>query len=216
LTADCQNESTRGADYSGSGTRTDTGRTCQQWSLTKPHNPYGLTRLGDHNFCRNPDGEPRVWCFTTDPNMRWEYCDVPFCKETPNTITGPTTATTISTPPSSTEAPAAAVSVGPVCSGSYRVLRCQAGERIQVRRAFFGRSPGSGLCQPRDHWTRAPSCHHPAATAELEAACGGRRSCLVSTRTGRRGVWSRNPCYRQAPYVELEDVCLAGEDRAAI
>ena len=34
---------------------------------------------GDHNFCRNPDGGVRVWCYTTDPEMRWEFCDVPFC-----------------------------------------------------------------------------------------------------------------------------------------
>ena len=34
---------------------------------------------GDHNFCRNPDGGVRVWCYTTDPGMRWEFCDVPIC-----------------------------------------------------------------------------------------------------------------------------------------
>ena len=35
--------------------------------------------MGDHNYCRNPDGEPAVWCYTTDPQKRWEYCDVPKC-----------------------------------------------------------------------------------------------------------------------------------------
>lgn len=33
------------------------------------------------NYCRNPDGEPRPWCFTTDPNKRWEYCDIPRCSK---------------------------------------------------------------------------------------------------------------------------------------
>ena len=33
----------------------------------------------DHNFCRNPDGGDRVWCYTTDSDFRWEYCDVPTC-----------------------------------------------------------------------------------------------------------------------------------------
>ena len=37
--------------------------------------------LGDHNYCRNPDGEPKPWCYTTDPNVRFEFCDVPFCDE---------------------------------------------------------------------------------------------------------------------------------------
>ena len=38
--------------------------------------------LGDHNFCRNPDGEPGgPWCYTTDPQVRWAYCGVPKCVE---------------------------------------------------------------------------------------------------------------------------------------
>jgi len=32
--------------------------------------------LGDHNYCRNPDGEKTIWCYTTDVSKRWEYCDV--------------------------------------------------------------------------------------------------------------------------------------------
>lgn len=31
------------------------------------------------NYCRNIDGERRPWCYTTDPNRRWEICDVPDC-----------------------------------------------------------------------------------------------------------------------------------------
>lgn len=33
------------------------------------------------NYCRNPDGELRPWCFTTNPNKRWEYCNIPRCSE---------------------------------------------------------------------------------------------------------------------------------------
>ena len=37
----------------------------------------GLTE----NYCRNPGKESEgPWCYTTDKNKRWEYCDVPFCK----------------------------------------------------------------------------------------------------------------------------------------
>ena len=38
--------------------------------------------IGDHNYCRQPeiDGE-RAWCYTMDPDERWEYCDVPECHE---------------------------------------------------------------------------------------------------------------------------------------
>ena len=27
----------------------------------------------------NPDGEEGAWCYTTDPNVRWELCDIPDC-----------------------------------------------------------------------------------------------------------------------------------------
>ena len=62
------------------------------WSSTSPHD-HDFGSVGDHNYCRNPDGEQGPWylseffdstvpmsrCFTTDPNQRWEYCDVPLC-----------------------------------------------------------------------------------------------------------------------------------------
>ena len=33
------------------------------------------------NYCRNPDKEfmNGVWCYTIDPSLRWELCDVPLC-----------------------------------------------------------------------------------------------------------------------------------------
>ncbi|XP_028280013.1 neurotrypsin isoform X2 [Parambassis ranga] len=33
--------------------------------------------LGDHNFCRNPDGEPNPWCFFRQSSgaIGWAYCD---------------------------------------------------------------------------------------------------------------------------------------------
>ena len=35
------------------------------------------------NFCRNPDKVETVWCYTVDPDVRWEYCDVPMCTGEP-------------------------------------------------------------------------------------------------------------------------------------
>merc|ERR1719284_578896 len=70
-----------GADYRGNTNTTTSGRQCQNWASQTPHGHDQLTAnpymgIGDHNFCRNPDGEPGPWCYTTDPEIRWELCDV--------------------------------------------------------------------------------------------------------------------------------------------
>ena len=35
--------------------------------------------IGHHNYCRNPDKETSAWCYTTDSDVRWDYCGVPEC-----------------------------------------------------------------------------------------------------------------------------------------
>ena len=84
---DCQEGSPLGASYSGKVNVTASGRSCQVWSTSEPHEPkytdmgkVGETEAGDHNYCRNPDGDfGGVWCLTTDPDTRWEHCPVPIC-----------------------------------------------------------------------------------------------------------------------------------------
>uniref|UniRef100_A0A8C6JNV3 Uncharacterized protein n=1 Tax=Melopsittacus undulatus TaxID=13146 RepID=A0A8C6JNV3_MELUD len=75
-----------GKDYRGTVAKTARGRTCQEWSSQKPHShryftPMTHPRAGlDKNYCRNPDGDVNgVWCFTTDPEKKWEYCEIPRC-----------------------------------------------------------------------------------------------------------------------------------------
>ncbi|KAI8487880.1 hypothetical protein Bbelb_343280 [Branchiostoma belcheri] len=63
----------------------EAGKTCQHWDSQTPHK-HGYTREKhpssglQQNYCRNPSSNPEsVWCYTTDFNSRWEYCDVPVC-----------------------------------------------------------------------------------------------------------------------------------------
>ena len=75
----CQKRSTSGRDYGGEANTTVGGITCQKWSDSQPHN-HPFTDVGDHNFCRNPNGAPGgVWCLTTDPRVVWQKCSVPLC-----------------------------------------------------------------------------------------------------------------------------------------
>jgi len=70
----------KGENYKGNLTETRSGYTCQKWASQKPHkHSAGINEK--ENFCRNPDGEPTIWCYTTDPAMRWDFCDVKLCKD---------------------------------------------------------------------------------------------------------------------------------------
>ena len=75
-----------GSSYTGRQNVTISGRTCQVWAESEPH-VHGYPRY-EHNYCRKPPGhrEDRVgvFCYTTDPDVRWELCSVPFCNATYN------------------------------------------------------------------------------------------------------------------------------------
>ena len=76
----CQGGDPLGVDYSGDVSVTVSGLTCQAWTATEPHR-HGNANVGEHNYCRNPDGySDGVWCYTTDPGKRWELCNVPKCE----------------------------------------------------------------------------------------------------------------------------------------
>jgi len=77
-----------GHEYMGQVSVTKSGRECQPWASQKPHDhsytddkffPDGSAEKAS-NYCRNPEREwSGVWCYTTDPNVRYEKCAVPSC-----------------------------------------------------------------------------------------------------------------------------------------
>jgi len=70
-----------GVDYRGTRSTTLSGISCQKWTEQTPHqhtvtpDSYANHGIGEHNYCRNPDDKPAPWCYTTDPNTEWEFCD---------------------------------------------------------------------------------------------------------------------------------------------
>ncbi|KAA0708348.1 Plasminogen [Triplophysa tibetana] len=80
---DCMHSN--GKDYGGKISITESGYTCQRWDSQKPQQ-HDYTYLYLHelnleeNYCRNPGGDPRPWCYTTDLFKPWEYCSIPRCR----------------------------------------------------------------------------------------------------------------------------------------
>uniref|UniRef100_A0A8C7EBX7 Plasminogen n=1 Tax=Nothoprocta perdicaria TaxID=30464 RepID=A0A8C7EBX7_NOTPE len=75
-----------GENYHGVVSTTVSGIECHRWKTTLPQTHWSLPfpeKDLKMNYCRNPDGEPRPWCFTTSPTKRWEYCDIPRCTTPP-------------------------------------------------------------------------------------------------------------------------------------
>ena len=77
-----------GRGFSGLQTATRSGVSCQRWDSQEPQtHPMlpdifrtDLKTANSERSCRNPGGiGDRPWCYTEDPNLRWEYCDIPKC-----------------------------------------------------------------------------------------------------------------------------------------
>ncbi|XP_032874052.1 muscle, skeletal receptor tyrosine-protein kinase isoform X2 [Amblyraja radiata] len=83
ITRKCYSDN--GRYYQGLVNTTTSGILCQKWSEQIPHFHRRLPEVfpelaNSDNFCRNPGGESESpWCYTTNRDIRWEFCNVPLC-----------------------------------------------------------------------------------------------------------------------------------------
>ena len=82
MSASCARGS--GENYVGTIAVTKDGDTCLGWDASYNSNPEiskypGISALSElENYCRNPDGEPRPWCYK-NTDAEWAICNVPCC-----------------------------------------------------------------------------------------------------------------------------------------
>lgn len=79
----------RGRFYQGTVNVTKNGIACQKWTEQSPHAhnrpPFVFPEIfNSENYCRNAgDEEPMPWCYTVDPLIRWQHCDIATCEPDP-------------------------------------------------------------------------------------------------------------------------------------
>uniref|UniRef100_A0A8D1F9D4 Hepatocyte growth factor n=1 Tax=Sus scrofa TaxID=9823 RepID=A0A8D1F9D4_PIG len=72
----------KGGSYKGTVSITKSGIKCQPWNSMIPHEHSYRGKDLQENYCRNPRGEEGgPWCFTSNPEVRYEVCDIPQCSE---------------------------------------------------------------------------------------------------------------------------------------
>ncbi|XP_037535966.1 tissue-type plasminogen activator [Nematolebias whitei] len=84
-----------GQSYRGTKSVTKSGSQCLPWdspAVKRRMNAWNSNAaelgLGNHNFCRNPDGDAAPWCHTyKNMALTWELCDIPKCSKQPSVIT---------------------------------------------------------------------------------------------------------------------------------
>ncbi|KAL4229347.1 hypothetical protein ACF0H5_012386 [Mactra antiquata] len=83
---ECYDDDQLSMNYTGSMNLTRSGKECQRWDTQIPHShnftdkDFPEAVLSDvENYCRDPTASGYTWCYTTDPETRWEPCDVSTC-----------------------------------------------------------------------------------------------------------------------------------------
>ncbi|XP_071986671.1 hyaluronan-binding protein 2 [Engystomops pustulosus] len=159
-----------GLRYRGQVSHTEEGQRCLPWDS------YLLAResvnafipdiwqfgVGEHNYCRNPDGAEKPWCYFQDKEekLRWGTCNVSSCPAVPRPRV-----TSTQRPITSTTRPMTSV------NASAAFPTCGIRELLNNTR---GRIFGGKRTQPGKHpWLASLQLRSPAATSNAGHVCGG-------------------------------------------
>ncbi|XP_076126390.1 tissue-type plasminogen activator [Alosa pseudoharengus] len=83
----------KGSGYRGAWSISRSGTECINWNSTalrgKKYTGWRTDAsslgLGNHNYCRNPDGDSKPWCYVyKGTQIAWEFCTLPTCATEPN------------------------------------------------------------------------------------------------------------------------------------
>ncbi|XP_051950947.1 tissue-type plasminogen activator-like isoform X2 [Xyrauchen texanus] len=82
----------QGTGYRGTWSMSASGLECVNWNssslrgkkFTARRSESSSLGLGNHNYCRNPDGDTKPWCYVyKSAQMTWEFCSLPTCVTDP-------------------------------------------------------------------------------------------------------------------------------------
>ncbi|DAA25966.1 TPA: plasminogen precursor [Bos taurus] len=171
-----------GQSYRGTSSTTITGRKCQSWSSMTPHRhlktPENYPNAGlTMNYCRNPDADKSPWCYTTDPRVRWEFCNLKKCSETPEQVPAAPQAPGVENPP-------------------------EADCMIGMGKSYRGKKATTVAGVPCQEWAAQEPHHHSIFTPETNPQSGLERNYCRNPDGDVNGPW----CYTMNPR-KLFDYC---------
>jgi hypothetical protein len=80
LSSSCYTPDDNGASYRGLVETTSSGRKCMRWTEVEDGPAISDSNgLGNHGYCRNPDGQAKPYCHPMDTPGETEECNIEEC-----------------------------------------------------------------------------------------------------------------------------------------
>ncbi|XP_075698880.1 factor VII-activating protease [Rhinoderma darwinii] len=159
-----------GNRYRGHASHTEDGHSCLPWDshllVRESVNAFlpdiWQSGIGEHNFCRNPDGGEKPWCYFQDKDewLQRNVCNISACPAVPHL-----NVTVTLKPPNSTAHPTTTV------DANVSFSNCGFRDLLTETR---GRIIGGKRAQPGEHpWLASLQLKSPVGSFDAGHLCGG-------------------------------------------